>query len=956
MDSAKWQTIKNAMSALLDLPEARRADFLARETDSEVRAEVEKLLAANESAGEFIDRPILIEQGVAEDDPPDYFIGRQIENYLILERLGAGGMGAVYLAERLNSDFKQKIALKLIKRGMDSETILKRFARERKILSRLKHPFIAGLLDGGISGEGLPYFVMEFVEGLPLTRFCEENDPNLEKRLEIFRQIAAAVEYAHKNLIVHRDLKPSNVLIAEDGTPKLLDFGIAKLLSDEEETEATATQAKMFTPEYASPEQILGKDVTTGSDVYSLGVILYELLSGHRPFETKGKSFDEIVKSVCETEPKPPSAAIAAISDSGFRISDLESKTNIKPNDTKNQNQETNPKSKIRNPKSLRGDLDNIILKALRKEPSERYGSVQQFSEDISRFLKGLPVSARPQTLRYRFEKYFKRHKVGALASALVLLSLVGGVSVATWQALVARRERNRAEQRFNQVRQFANTVLFDYHDRIKTMPGATEVREKMVKDSLEYLDKLANESDYSIDLQRELALAYRKVGDIQGGSVDDAHIGQSQPALESYQKALAIQEKVVAENRHNLEDRRLIGNLMIDIASQYGDIGDSASLVNYAQQAIDCFRQLAREFPAETKPRSDLARALWTLAGAVRGQGDLDGGLELFRQSAELYENLTAEKPGDPKFIRNAALTYKNMGGIHEQKKDPVAALEFYRKALAIDLKKAESEPNNVASQMDLSFSYGSISTALYNSGKLEESLELVRKKLAIQEKIAAADQKNAFAQNSLAYTFNQLGFNLQKLEKFPEAADYTQKAIEIFKNLSAADPNSIAYRSRLANASVQMGEIRGQSGNRGAAEENYHAGLSIYKELLVKSPKDGRVVNGFIFTYLSYGNFLVKNGKAAAALESFRQALNVYESKSEADRKEYEEQLAKIYQGIGDAQVLLDQKAEARETYQKSLELWQNLQQPGKTTTNYENKPEEVRKKLAKLQNKGD
>ncbi|HQU84991.1 MAG TPA: serine/threonine-protein kinase, partial [Pyrinomonadaceae bacterium] len=511
MDAAKWQNIKQLMSAAIELSAEKRRDFLAQESDIEIRTAVEKLIAAHERAEDFIEKPIAVERGFAEDDTEDVFIGKQIEDYLILERIGAGGMGAVYLAERLHSDFKQKVALKIIKRGMDSEAILKRFARERRILSTLKHPNIAQLLDGGISKEGLPFFVMEYIEGFPLKQFCSIKDVSLEQRLEIFRQICAAVDEAHKNLIIHRDLKPSNIFVTADGTPKLLDFGIAKLLSDEDD-EATATQAKMLTPEYASPEQITGKNITTSSDIYSLGVILYELLSGHRPFETKGKSFDEIIKSVCETEPKLPSSVVIRPSFAGENAT-LQNKGQL----TKEEGQRTKNEGQRTNPKLLVGDLDNIILKALRKEPSERYDSARQFSDDILRFLNGLPVLARQQTLKYRFGKYVRRHRIGVFAAALVLLSLVGGISVATWQAIVARRERARAEQRFNDVRQLANAVIFDYHDSVEKLPGSTDLRQRMVKDAAEYLDKLAVESSDDIALQTELAAAYDRLGDIEG-------------------------------------------------------------------------------------------------------------------------------------------------------------------------------------------------------------------------------------------------------------------------------------------------------------------------------------------------------------------------------------------------------------------------------------------------------
>ena len=924
------------MAAVLDLPTEKRADFLAREPDAEILSEVEKLLAAHENADGFIDKPILVQQGAVEDSEKDSFIGRQIENYLISEKIGVGGMGAVYLAERLNSDFKQKVALKIIRRGMDSDAILKRFATERRILSTLKHPNIAPLLDGGISSEGLPFFVMEFVEGLPLNQFCAEKNLDLEARLKIFRQICSAVDYAHKNLIVHRDLKPSNVIVTEDGTPKLLDFGIAKVLENEDsETTVTMTREKIFTPEYASPEQITGKNVTTATDVYSLGVILYEILSGHRPFETRGKSFDEIVKSICETEPPKPSDAV----------------TNFK--DARTADKSENPQSAIRNMQSLRGDLDNIVLKALRKEPSERYGSVQQFSEDISRFLGGLPILARPQTVKYRFGKYVKRHRAGVFAAALVLLSLVGGISVATWQAIVARRERARAEQRFNEVRKIAKTVLFEYYEKIKEMPGATEVSEKMVTDSLEYLDNLANGSDYSIDLQREIAVAYRKVGDIQAGGKSVNNLGQSQAALKSYQKALAIQEKIVAENSSTTQDHQLLGNLMINVAATQESTGDLTGSESYSRNAVELFRRLAGEMPAETKPRSDLARAMWTFANCIRATGDLDKALQTFRQSAEIFEQLTAENPEDRRSSRNAALTYKNMGAVYELQGNFAAALELYRKALPIDAKNAEDEPNNVTAQMDLSFTYGSIATASVNSKDNETALENSLKKLVIQEKVVASDAKNAFARSSLGSSYQKMGFIWKRLGKLETAAAQYKKSIEIFKQLRAAEPGNITYQRNLAYSLGSLGDNFGQSGNFALSAENFRGAISIYKELGAKNSDYALYNTNFAEVLSGYAKVLLKSGKAADALENNREALKLLESRPAKDQPP--EILAAICEGIADALILLKEKAEyvqeAKEKYRKSLEIRQRLRQNGKFDAENSGKISEISIKLAKL-----
>ncbi|MGH7784186.1 MAG: serine/threonine protein kinase, partial [Candidatus Binatia bacterium] len=410
----------------------------------------------------------------------------------------------------------------------DTNAVLKRFVMERQILAQLQHPNIANLLDGGTTMEGLPYFVMEYVEGEPITKFCDSHAFTTDQRLELFRKVCSAMSYAHQNLIVHRDIKPSNILVTEDGTPKLLDFGIAKMLHpnwDLDTHEATATMFRVMTPEYASPEQMRGLAITTASDVYSLGVVLYELLCGERPYKVDGRMPEEIAQIVLTVEPIKPSSVVN-------NPRPMTNQTSI--GNTEGQNTGVPkpigiPHSAIRD---LEGDLDNIILKALAKEPERRYQSVQEFSEDIRRHLVGLPVTASADTLSYRIGKFVRRHRAGVFVGGLLFVTLAAATALTSWQAVVARHERDRAEMRFNQVRKLANTVLFDYHDRIKEMPGATEVRQKMVTDSLNYLDDLAAEGPASPDLMRELAAAYRKVGDIQGDVSVGGNLGNSGAAF----------------------------------------------------------------------------------------------------------------------------------------------------------------------------------------------------------------------------------------------------------------------------------------------------------------------------------------------------------------------------------------------------------------------------------------
>ncbi len=338
---------------------------------------------------------------------------RRVGPYRLLRELGRGGMGVVYLAERVEGGFEQRVVIKLIKRGMDSDAILRRFLRERQILAGLEHVNVARLFDGGVTDDGQPYFAMEYVDGKPLTAYCDERGLAVEQRLRLFEDACRAVQHAHGKLVVHRDLKPSNMLVTSEGQLKLLDFGIAKLLVEEDDATAlTQAGTRLLTPDYAAPEQVRGEPVTTATDVYALGVVLYELLTGRLPYDGDRRGRTDVARAVCEVEPRPPSLAVA---------------------------------SQPRLAKRLRGDLDTIVLKALSKEPSRRYASAEALAEDVRRHLAGHPVQARRDTMAYVAAKFVRRHKVGVAAAAVVTLSLLLGLVGTTWQAAVAARERDRA-------------------------------------------------------------------------------------------------------------------------------------------------------------------------------------------------------------------------------------------------------------------------------------------------------------------------------------------------------------------------------------------------------------------------------------------------------------------------------------------------------------------------------
>src|SRR5438094_8662935 len=490
----RWKQIEAIFEQALELKANERAAFVQKSCtgDEELRREVESLLESHASAGGFIDdRSLFISEAGLKDDNEDVRVGQLIGAYRIVREIGRGGMGAVYLAERADEHYKKQVAIKLVKRGMDTDSVLRHFRNERQILAGFDHPNIARLFDGGTTGDGLPYFVMEYVEGLPINEYCATHSLSALQRLKLFREACAAVSYAHRYTVIHRDIKMSNILVTSEGTPKLLDVGIAKILAPGTGQEAlmTMTGVRPMTPEYASPEQVRGEPVTTASDVYSLGVVLYELLTGRSPYHFTSRSPADLAREITNTEPPRPSTVVS------------------------NNNQQ----SEITNQKFLRGDLDNILLMALRKEPQRRYQSVEQFADDIRRHLESRPVLARKDTIGYRARKFVRRNRVAVAGALLILVSLIGGLIATAWQAHRATVQKALAERRFNDVRELAHSVLFDYHDAIKNLPGATRVRERLVKDALNYLDSLAREATGDPALQRELAAAYERVGDVRG-------------------------------------------------------------------------------------------------------------------------------------------------------------------------------------------------------------------------------------------------------------------------------------------------------------------------------------------------------------------------------------------------------------------------------------------------------
>ena len=454
MTPERWAQIRQVFDGALERSEVDRAAYLrvvcAR--DDDLRREVESLLSSHDSAGDFLDKPAasfasttqtLISSGI---DLQEYPPGHRVGPYELQKCIGRGGMGSVWLATRSDNEFKKQVAIKLVKRGMDTQEILRRFRLERQLLAGLTHPNIAALIDGGSTPDGLPYLVMEYVDGIRIDRYCEQHKSTITERLKLFRDVCAAVQYAHGNLVVHRDLKAGNILVTADGIPKLLDFGIAKLIRNEFDTLAAAEtrpELRPMTLDYASPEQVRGEPITTATDIYSLGVLLYKLLTGKSPYGLAARSDSALRKAICEQEPLKPSAVV--LTDEKAVIPDATQKIDL-------THEETRDKARRRLKKKLAGDLDMIVLMALRKEPLRRYASVEQFSGDIRRYLEGRPVIARSDTFGYRSARFLRRNAVAVIAATVATLTLLGATILEQQSAARASQRDAIAEARLKVI------------------------------------------------------------------------------------------------------------------------------------------------------------------------------------------------------------------------------------------------------------------------------------------------------------------------------------------------------------------------------------------------------------------------------------------------------------------------------------------------------------------------
>ncbi len=715
-DDSSWKQIKQIFSEALELEGEKRDPFIreACGNDDELINEVLSLLEAHEKPG-VLDRSMEeIRLSAISDARIDYMKGEVIGTYRIIKELGHGGMGSVFLAERADGEFEQQVALKLLRDAFANEEQVRRFKSERQILASLNHDHIARLLDGGVTQHGQPFYVMEYVEGTPIDVYCKNNNLGIKERLQLFLDICNAVQYAHSKLVVHRDLKPSNILVTNDGRAKLLDFGIAKVLRKfDADTPLTQPGLLPLTPSYASPEEIRGEDVTTSSDIYQLGLILYELLTGTLPYNIKGLTPSEIERTICEVDPIPPSVAVT---------------NSQKHSDETGINSSRADLDHLK--KKLCGDLDTIILKALRKEPDRRYESAEQLGTDIRLYLSERPVIAHPDSRTYRARKYIKRHRWSVATTVAIFLSLIIGISVAMWQAREARSALATSEEALNRAEALHGflTDLFlpGALDRpADQMPGTEEILELGAKQALD--------GDFKEPSERLAMLVTLGEIYIQRGWPEEAR-----PLLEAAVKvgeeykdkwpqdlarALYFQARIASwdGDRQKSEDLYKEAELLVKDLDQHSDlyalIRAGRGYLEYYRgnynQALSIAEPLYEQLSRHDQPDQHLInRILNLLANTYGFLGELERADEYQNRVIENYKKLDgADSRTYAISLTNSINLKYNLGHFNEATNNAREAISIYEKIY--------DEPTSV-----LSVTYGALSVTQLLKGEFDKAL----------------------------------------------------------------------------------------------------------------------------------------------------------------------------------------------------------------------------------------
>lgn len=724
-DIARWHVIEAIFHDALLVAEPVRTVLLTAQCagDTMLMAELRSLLAACEAEEDHRSRV-----GVESVSS-----GTSIGPYVIDGLIGRGGMGAVYQAHRADGQFEQQVAIKIIDAPIVSEFFRERFRAERQMLAGLAHPYIARLLDGGVTDGDELYLVMEFIDGDSITHFCTKHNLSLDDRLRLFIKVCDAVQYAHGHLIVHRDLKPENILVTNDSTPRLLDFGTAKMIqpfSSDTASNATRSDLRTFTPRYASPEQVFEQPITIASDIYSLGVLLYVLLTGDDPYDLKNFSTEELVRVVCGVQPRRPSATKSAFG-------------------------------------RIDADLDSIALKALRKEPKDRYSTAESLALDVQAYLEHRPVEARKGNLRYLAGKFARRNRFSLAVASLLLVTAVAGVAGVLWQSHIANEQRRRADARSADLRELSNSLLSELDQALKEIPGSTGAQKMLVTRVLEHLDRMAKDAQGDNRTSLDLIEAYTQLGNVQG-NIYYQNVGDTQGAVSSFNRALAI--------------------------------------------AIP----LAQAYPKDKEALRAAAAAFEAKGESLSQSGDPQASVTALRTAVHIYDQVVALPAVTPQLIFEAAIAYETLGneeGEDTGLADPVACMASYRRALEMDDWALRLDPGYMAVRRGIPFMHMHLGNVVLDT-EPDKALEEFRLALQIQEALPEDQRKKLNQERLHAMLLRKTAQALSEMGMYKDAQEAFSQSLPVFQRLSDADPkdvNALADVWRILDAQAVSDEEAG-------------------------------------------------------------------------------------------------------------------------------------------------
>ncbi len=796
----RWDQVKQILHDASELPSASRQTFVhqAANGDPELIAEVESLLLSLDNASEFLeDAPVQL-SGFG-----DSLAGRWIGEYRIEKLIAKGGMGSVYLATKQMDGVPMQVALKLIRYAGDHDYLTRRFRLERQILARLTHENILRLTDGGVSADGLPYIVTEFLDAQNLEHWLTNEQPTLSTRLKVFQRICDGVAYAHRNLIVHGDIKPSNILITRSGIPKLVDFGIARLLSKQDDGEVgsgdlTITMTPALTPWWASPEQLRGEPLSMESDCYALGRILFLLLCGQKPFDFTGLGTQQILDMLRHQPPPKPSS--------------------------------------LTGDARIAGDLDNIAVKALEFERDHRYRSVDALSDDIGRHLAMLPVSARPQTWSYRLQKFVRRNKGLVAVVSTASLALLLALGFAFYQARQARKNYESSRERLEQLRALANSLVFEADRELVKLQGATPVRARLVKSALSYLDKMANQDNSDPRMAEELADAYEKIGDIQG-QPGATNLGQTAQSLESYRKSEAIREAIRRDAKKAPDFIRAsdhLAQIYVRISASLRAVGDVNGGLSYERKALGIRQALFEGDPENLSFKRAMASSLTTLSGSLSQLGDYQGVLETRREALKMHEEIVARDPGEPADLRSLALALARMASIEMHENAIKESLAHYQRALDIDRRLLERDPGNVQFQLSAGWSHANYALILHRMGKAAEALEQYQVSRGLLLRVAQADTRDVRSKTLLETNRVHTAQVLLSLGRVTEALSFAQTALGGRLRLAEQNRSNAGAEGEVAEAYAALGQCYVALRQTAKARESFQTAQQLLEDLI--------------------------------------------------------------------------------------------------------------------------